>query len=275
MLDSALETDRQGLASAQGDIDCALLVTWQHPRTRRIEPVGSLSRRHDGSYQFYYVQGALTAVDFRPFLAFQALDEVYEASDLFSFFQQRVMDARRPDYVSYLATLDLTEPTGPMEILARSAGRRLGDTVQLFPYPRVTSDGETSCTFLVHGVRHVDGAAPAIEKMHVGDELLLQDDEANESNKRAMHVVSVSGQPLGWVPDFLIDYVRHVRAAGPTRVIVERANGDGTPMHLRLLAHLDGSVDAGYQPFSGEQFQPITHGLPRRADAMPARVTAR
>ena len=134
-----------------------LVVTWQHPADRNIEPVGFLD--YDGQhYRFGYIRHALSVKDFRPLLGFRDLYRAYSSEELFPLFAQRVMDPRRPDYQRYVERLGLDEEASPWEQITRSQGRRQGDTIQLLPQP--TTDGETlTCVFLVNGVRHVpDGA---------------------------------------------------------------------------------------------------------------------
>jgi hypothetical protein len=84
-----------------------------------------------------------------------------------------------------------------MEVLARSGGRRAGDTIELFAEPTVGPDGRTSCTFLTHGVRHQEGAAELIDGLRTGDDLLLVDQPNNEVNGLAIQVADGAYRPLG------------------------------------------------------------------------------
>src|SRR5262245_29591138 len=101
-------------------------VAWQHPRSRRIAPVGILWREAS-VYRFRYVRNIANVPDFVPFLGFPDLGAAYSSPRLFPLFAQRVMDPRRPDYGRYVATLDLARDATPWEQLARSEGRRAGD----------------------------------------------------------------------------------------------------------------------------------------------------
>src|SRR5690349_10311154 len=118
----------------QAETGRRLVVAWQHPDKRSIEPVGFLS--YDGDrYRFGYIRNALTVEDFRPLFGFGKLDVSYEADDLFPLFAQRAMDPRRPDYQRYVRRLGLEGEPTPWEQNARSQGHREGDTIQLFPEP--------------------------------------------------------------------------------------------------------------------------------------------
>ena len=109
-----------------------LVVTWQHPNERGIQPIGFLS--YDGhTYRFSYIRNALYVKDFRPMLGFGRLDQAYESRELFPFFAQRVMAVRRPDYESYVKQLGLEGQPDPWEQITRSQGHRHGDSFQLLP----------------------------------------------------------------------------------------------------------------------------------------------
>jgi hypothetical protein len=213
---------------------------------RLYRHVGFLTCLHNG-YEFRYVQ---PADGFRPLLGFGDTTRRYFSSEMFPLFAERIMSARRPDRARYLEALDLSEDSEPWEVLMRSGGRRAGDTIEVVPEPAIGADGETSCTFLVHGVRHCGPeAGDAIATLRQGDLLELRWEPTNPVNERAVLVLSGSGVPVGYVPDPLVDYVHTVMDAGEQRLSVVRANGPDVGSHLRLLAHLEGYVPAGYLPF--------------------------
>lgn len=238
-----------------------LAVAWQHPESRMISPVGLLDQDL-GIYRFRYVQNALETVDFRPFVGFPDLRAGYASTELFPFFQQRVMNPRRPDYTRFIDTLALDPGAEPWEQLARSGGKRLGDTIQLFPEPRVRSDGSTEGIFLVHGVRHVESeydnlVQRRIDKLRHGDRLQLVADRGNPMNPGAVLVCTDDGNPLGWVPDLLLDHIELLQSFGSRSpdVSVEHVNGENSPYHYRVMARVVGDAPPGYVPFSGEKWR--------------------
>lgn len=237
-----------------------LAVAWQHPRERGIHPVGLLS--YDGArYRFRYVANALDVQDFRPLMGFPDLLQAYASETLFPIFAQRVMDPRRSDYVRYVQRLGLNPQSSPWEQLARSGGRRQGDTIQVFPEPLIRG-GVVTCDFLVHGIRHVvDRHNVAVEEtlaaLCVGAELVLRDEPTNDKNPRAILATTHGGEIVGWVPDLLVDDLHALRGAGDVEVTVARVNGPDAPCHLRLLAHLRATAPRGYRPFSGPQWDPL------------------
>jgi hypothetical protein len=223
-----------------------LLVAWQDPDSRRYHAVGLLSRTHDDHYRFRYLDGVSTLPGFRPFLGFSDLQRDYASSHLFPLFAERVLVDARPDRISLYEALDLVATAGPMEFLARSGGRRAGDRIQLLPTPDVV-DGKTSCVFLVHGVRYLDGAAEAIDQLEPGQELALEPEPNNPIDRDAV-LVTKDGTRLGWVPNPLLSYVRAVMGSGDARLTVVRANPRELGHHMRLLVRIEGTLADGFVP---------------------------
>lgn len=238
-----------------------LLVCWQHPVTRAIEPVGVLS--YVGHlYHFQYLARAADLEGFPGLLGFDDLAGTYIAQELFPFFSQRVMDPRRPDYERYVTELSLTGEDTPWELLARTHGRREGDTVLVFPVPHADEHG-WRCSFLVHGVRHmtkkavpVDGedrGAYSSEELESvlaglsdGDDVSLLPEPTNAWSESAILVLDGARRPIGYVPDLLAPAVGSALAAGDVRVTVERVNPAEAGWHLRVLVRLEVETDSPF-----------------------------
>jgi hypothetical protein len=251
-----------------------LAVAWQNPTTRAISPVAVLD--FDGQqYALAYVRRALSVDGFRPLLGFPDLHRRYESEHLFPLFAQRVMDPRRPDHERYVRRLGLGADASPWEQMTRSGGGRHGDLLQMFPEPETLPDGSMTCTFLLHGIRHVPSrplvlagrelspAADEVERrlaaLRPGDPLRLVREEGNVWNPRAVITAAADGYPLGWVPDLLLDdlYAMSGGAPGDVDATVEQANGPDAPAHMRVLARLNARPVAGYAPFSGPEWEPL------------------
>lgn len=233
-----------------------LLVT-EKDASELYRPVGFLEADVAGestTYLFAYLSAAVHRGDFRPLLGFADPARAYRSEGLFPLFAERIMDPRRPEHPVFLAALDLSEDASPLEVLSRSGGQRAGDGIMLLPVPVVADTGATSCTFLVNGVRHVEGAEDRIGRLQVGDALSLAPDLNNAVNARALLVTEGRGERLGWVPDALLDYVHLVRER---RVTVVRVNGPEVGTRLRLLVRLDGVADPLVQPFTGPAWQTV------------------
>ena len=260
--------ESQGRGAEAG---CRLVVAWQHPDKRSIEPVGFLS--YDGhKYRFGYIRNALTVADFRPLFGFEKLDGSYEADELFPLFAQRAMDPRRPDYQRYVERLGLEGEPSPWEQIAASQGRREGDTIQLFPEP-VISGNEARCMFLVHGIRHAhkgtkilngarvevtrDQVEEALKRLHDGDELGIVPEPENPVNRQAIVVMGAPGVPVGWVPDLLVEDLHRLMEHAEVRATVAHVNGPDAPEHLRLLAQLQAAPVTSFRFFTSERWAPL------------------
>lgn len=172
-------------------------------------------------------------------------------------FAQRAMDPRRPDYQRYVERLGLEGDPGPWEQIARSEGRRQGDTLQLLPEPTVVDD-TISSLFLVHGMRYVarDEAEAALRDLQSGDQLTLADEADNPANPLALQVFGLSA-PIGWVPNLLVEDMRALMRRAVVSVKVEHVNGPDAPWHLRLLARMEAAPARGFRFFTGEQWMPL------------------
>jgi len=246
-----------------------LVVTWQHPVERLICPVGILSFDGSTRYSFHYIENVRSVRDFRPFLGFPDFAECYETDQLFPLFSQRAMAPRRPDYSRWVTRLGLDDDATPWEQIARSGGRREGDTIQLFPVPQV-ENGTLTCSFLVHGIRHIAENSLTVgdEQRHIsreelnaqllalraGDQLLLADQPDNRVNAHAILTTTTARFPLGWVPNLLVEDLHRLEDRQRTEVRIQQVNGPDAGWHLRLLAQITANVPKGFEVFQGDQW---------------------
>lgn len=246
-----------------------LVVTWQHPDERLIEPIGVLD--YDGRrYSFSYIRHALQVKDFRPLLGFRDLYRQYISNELFPFFAQRVMDPRRPDYQRYVQRLGLPDDASPWEQIARSQGRRQGDTIQLLPEP-INDQGVITCRFLVNGVRHVPGPSrildgrsiqvdrdqveAALSALRPGDPLRIAREPDNPINKLALMVITDSATPIGWIPNLMVEDMHRLLSRAQVTMTADHVNGPSAPSHLRLLALLTGRDAGHFRFFVGKKWE--------------------
>jgi hypothetical protein len=248
-----------------------LVVTWQHPDTRAIEPIGFLSCTKEG-YEFVYIRHALDVPDFRPLLGFDDLFGSYSSVELFPLFAQRVMDPRRPDFQRYVERLGLEGEPSPWEQIARSQGRRTGDTLQVLPEPTVKG-GVLRGVFLVSGVRHVpdepvilngqeisvtsDQLETALAGLTRGASLKLVPQPGNRVNSLALMLTDTSAVPVGWIPNLFVGDLHLLLKRSQVTVTVEHVNGPEAPWHLRLLASLTAKPAGDFRFFTGDQWIPL------------------
>ena len=223
------------------------LVTWRSRVTQRTHPVGVLTAAPE-DYRFEYLSDVGQIEDFRAFVNFPDLSREYRSNRLFPFFSQRVMDPRRSDYKAYIAALGLAENASQVDVLGRASGARKGDTVQVILEPRIAPDGGVDHTFLLSGVRHAPGNAPAaIDQLTSGARLTIREQPENRVNPQALLVCTTEDQVLGWVPDALLDFVHQV-VSGHYQLTASRVNGSEWPSQLRVVVNLKGNVPTDFEP---------------------------
>jgi hypothetical protein len=225
------------------DLKRHFFVVWQDPETRELVHVADLEVRDadaQRTYEFRYTAGAASHPRFRPFHAFPDLEQTYRNDELFAFFQNRVMSSRRPDYPAYLSALGLThEGADPVELLARTGGERTTDTIQIVPAPRVDA-GREVVHFLASGTRHVDPDGSRTAGLESGAALTIRPESDNASDPRALLLDVRTGEAVGYIPSYLLDYVhKRLDQSATVDVIVEQVNGPPAPSHLRLLCRMD------------------------------------
>lgn len=230
-----------------------LLVTSRDAETRQYRPVGFLTME-GGNYEFAYLRSERQRAGFRPLPGLtRAADGPVSSASLFPLFAERVLSSRRPDREISLKALGLSSDAAPLEVLARSHGQRVGDTVELLNAPRVNAGEDVSFTFLTHGVRYLHAGEQArIERLARGETLHLIADPQNPANPRALLVTDTDRVRLGWLPDPLIEVVESI---ADRQVTVERANGSHVGFHFRLLARLEGRATADL--FTGPQWETV------------------
>jgi hypothetical protein len=229
-----------------------LLVTRRDPESRLYEPVGFLSV-DDGLYRFRYLRAALASDTFRPLPGLPVGRGSLEDVRLFPLFAERIMSPRRSDRPTVLEALGLGLDAEPFEVLARSGGRRVGDTIELVPAPDLGTDGSITLDFFVHGVRYMTPRAQErITGLTEDETLRLVPDPDNAADCRAVLVTDQDAVRLGYVPGPLLGLV-HDMSSQEVRVL--RANGPSVGFHFRLLVRLTGSMPVGARPFAGPEWE--------------------
>jgi hypothetical protein len=238
----------------------ALFVNWQDAETRSIFPVGRLLTVPGGGYEFAYIAGVNDALKsgFEPFAAFPKLDQVYYSAELPGFFRNRLLQDNRPDYPQYLKELGLASVEAtPVQILARSGGRRVTDPLEVFA-ELMPADNRLEAHFFVRGIRYREGAEEAIAELNEGDELQLLHEMTNSFNPDAHLVLCHDGRAVGYVPDYLVDNLQELIKRDPSlKVRVVQVNPSPAPSQQRLLAKLSIS-NAAPRPHRGPRFEPIS-----------------
>ena len=247
-----------------------LYVVWQDPVSSRYFPVGRLRERGSASdkvYEFVYTKGADVAKGngFEPFLSFPDLDNEYRSANLFPFFANRLLSLSRDDYPEYINQLGLSPTTASaMEILARSGGRRVTDSIELFAPPHIqeSPDGKGRIfdyLFLVHGIRHMKECSRLQTESYLrdGDPLFLVHDLQNAVDTQALLLRTDGYCCIGFVPRFLCEEIWNLFKQGEsTKITVAKVNSPPAPVQQRILCKLTSVIRDHFVPCSADDFQP-------------------
>lgn len=220
-----------------------LFLIWQNPETRQFIRVGSLSELDGGRYVFEYSDGARSD-GFHPLVQFPDIERTYASSSLPAFFVNRVMSRKRPSYPEYRAAIGIDDPglDTPMEVLARTGGPRDTDTFHLVDDLEPGPGGVVVSRFLASGVRHVAGSRAVLSCLKSGSRLELRPDDVNPVNARAQLICAATGEPVAYVPDWLLDDLEALLATADSfELVAERVTPEAHP-HLRLLCRIEAHV---------------------------------
>lgn len=249
-----------------------LFLAWQAtqslpggvPPSRSWFPVGKLEASpEEHYYRFMYTKGAESAkaAGFGYLDAFPKLDRVYESSELFPLFQNRVLNPRRGDYAEYVERLALDpKHVDPLDILAISEGRRQTDNLEVFPQIQPRRDGSFVCRFFLHGWRHVSHAAQArLLTMQEGDSLQVAIELNNPASGAAIQLqTSNDYHMIGWTPRYLVeDLLRALKNPQDISARVVKMNREPAPYNQRVLIEFEGKCQSDCRPMSSPDFQPL------------------
>ncbi len=239
-----------------------LYVAWKDPDSRRWFPIGRLDAGAE-RYRFCYLRGAEQASTsgFRGLMAFPDLKEAYESGELFPVFQNRLLSKSRPDYPEHLDRLDIPlEQDDPIVILGRNGGRRVTDMLELFPLPARDPVGAYRVHFFAHGLRHLPpDSADTVRELQPDAQLLLCRDVQNRVDPDAILLRTAPGYLVGWTPRYLNRDLLDIldRCASDPTVTVVRVNRHPAPLGQRLLCCLVACWPEGFEPFNGDEYQPL------------------
>jgi len=123
-------------------------VACTNPLTGQWLPIGMLS--HDGNvFRFCYTNGIKFCHGF-VLPGFNDPLETYESDKLFPTFTNRILSPSRPEFGDMMRWCDLPLDADPITILTRTGGRRVTDTLEVFPDIDVDPfNGVYSSTFFV------------------------------------------------------------------------------------------------------------------------------
>lgn len=246
-----------------------LYLAWQDAASRRWFPVGRLQKLPDQRYEFVYLRGyseARMQAGMSPILGFPEPTTRYLSDALFPHFQNRVMPRSREDYPVYLERLGFREPPrDPLEILARSGGRKVTDAFSyyLFPEPAAITapDGERryAVCFFIHGMRYAQPAAQERAALaDLGEKLFLMEDFQNPADPEAFAIRTHENHLLGWVPRVYCADLHQLRRQGHAiQLTVEHVNSSATPSWAGVMCRVEAVWPEGFRALSALELEPL------------------
>ncbi|MYE54980.1 MAG: DNA-binding protein [Chloroflexi bacterium] len=241
-----------------------LFLAWRDTeQSRRWFPVGQLDADIEHPlYRFRYTGGAEQAqseAGFPLLLEFPEPRKVYQSSELFPIFKNRVMSKSRPDFVEYMHNLGLDETADPMQILAVSGGRRVTDAYEVFPKIEKLEDGSFTCRFFLHGSRYTNAdARKRIERLVEDESLYVTLELTNPATGLAVQFQTEDYYMIGWAPRYLVYDLAKAMAESPPEyeAHVVRLNPPPAPANHRVLIEMSGRWDK-HEPMSSDDYKPL------------------
>jgi len=240
----------------------ALFIAWQDPKSREWGPVGRLTRE-DEKYHFVYTDGANKLPNFIPFAAMKDLYTEYVSEELFPLFSNRVLPKSRPEYSEYLEWLGLANVQyDVLEELARTAGLRVTDSLEMYPCPDPDVDKNYEVYFFSRGLRHMHMENQnRASKLHGGERIYLMKDLQNEYDEMALLLRTDDPISLvGYAPRYYsAEFTELVKLVGhkDVKVEVERVNINA-PIQYRVLCKLTSPWPANFSPCNQRGYQALS-----------------
>lgn len=243
-----------------------LFLVWkEHTRGSHI-PIGRLDGNSDG-VTFRFLQGAHRAWSegMGRIPEFPESDRVYRSKELFSFFRNRLMDSRRPDFGEYMHSLGLDAHDTyllPFEVLERSEGRKVTDRFRLFRKP-TDENGMFSLHCFVGGMtrqptfKHLQEVVDRVEE---GQRLFPLLDVQNRFDPSAIALKLENDWTLGYVPAYYSPEIYPLLGQDSESVQfhVVRVNRPAQGwLPDVVLVRIAGKWPIGWQPFEGGLYSDI------------------
>jgi len=242
-----------------------IYVLWQDKESHRQFPVGQLMYIHNDheAYQFNYIHIVTEAMahGFQPFPGFPELESTYVSSELFPFFQNRILQPSREEYDSFVKSLGLLPSEAkPIDILARSGGRRATDTIEVFAPAEIIECAEEDYNlaqyyFLLHGLSHMRECAQDLvtDLIKEGDKVFVMHDMQNPVDENALLLRTHDYCSIGFIPRYLLGDMWINNLLHKDLVFyVYKINKPPSPIQQRIVCKAEAKVSKGFVSCSSD-----------------------
>jgi hypothetical protein len=235
-----------------------LYIAWQDPQTRRWHTVGRLDRDAHGRYRFGYTRGASASPRFSYLGRMMDKTQVYFSDTIFPLFANRLLAEKRAEYPAYLSWMGVEQnKPDPLEVLARSGGRRGTDGLCVYPQVEPDLDGRMTLFFFAHGLRNLNPAEQGmVSTLQPGDTLQLKAEDDNRHDRYALLLESGHATRVGYCPRYLNQGLSRVQQHTPISLVVEKVNPDA-PLQFRLLCKAVFTPPTGFDLYATDEHRLI------------------
>lgn len=236
-----------------------LFIAWEYPDLQKLITVARLSRK-DNKYILCYTRGALEVGYFVPGGPFAGKESIYVSDELLPFFENRILNRKRPEFKDFLRWLDLDYSSyDPLVILILTEGERATDRFKIFPLPEIKTDGSFNLKFFINEINNTN-YEEIFSHLHLDDPLSLRLKPQAKIEKNTIFLETKDSKILiGSLPTYLCQYFSQIfknNKASNLQIIVTKINTD-TRFSYKFLCSLSARFNLDDIPFKYEEFKPI------------------
>lgn len=243
-----------------------LYLVWKERDSGEHIPVGRLEWRAD-EVAFRYLKAVYRALEKGMAILpeFPDIEREYRQHDLFTFFQHRVLNRKRPDFYEYVTSLGLDQADTCIDdslLLERSEGKKTTDRFRLFRKP-TNERGRFTIHCFVSGMTRspvYEHLEEILKDLEEGETLYPLLEIQNPHDARAIGLKKDNRLAIGYVPRYYASELQPLLLTEPdsVRFTVERINREWKRwLPDVVLVKITGNWPRGWAPFSSGDYEPV------------------